>query len=243
MNKINLPKINYHVDKKSYLPAIIALIISIVPWYFSSHFSSDLFSKHLTIQILFFLATFMVNFITMDRLTNRTNLRLIMPLAVIPLLIFAVLLLSKERYISFIGLLSFTPFISTFLPYSGKNGVGLISFSVSSAILIPLAYFYIRNNFVSEIFLKICVLLALTFISVLFSIFISDIAKFNLLALGLILLTLIFSFFILKSWSALIYPIVSLIGWIIPRLKLPRNLNLLILIVLTCVLMIFTTSN
>lgn len=243
MNKINLPKINYHVDRKSYLPAIIALILSLVPWYFSSHFSSDLFSKHFTIQILFFLANFMINFLTMDRLTNKTNIRLMAPLALIPFLIFAILLLSNDRYISLIGILTFVPYISTFLPFNGKNGVGLISFSISLGTLVPITYFYIRNDFVSSVFLKICLLLTLTFISILFSIFINHPNKFIILGIVLNILVLILSAFILKSWNSLVFPILGLIGWLIPRFKLPSNLNLFILTILTCVLMIFTASN
>jgi hypothetical protein len=243
MKNLNLPKINYHLDRKTYLPAIMALLLSVVPWYFSSHFSTAAFSKNISIQILFFLATFMVNFLTLDRLTNKTHLRLMAPLAIIPLLIFIILLLSKQRYISMLGLLTIVPFITTFLPFDQKNGIGLISFALSLGTLNPMAFFYIRNGFAINIILKLGLLLSLTYIVILFSAFVTENRNFRIFTLGLVVVIAIASLILLKSWSALIYPIFALVGWVVAKIKLPRNITVLILITLACVLMLFTISN
>ncbi|MCS8564332.1 hypothetical protein PS421_08435 [Pediococcus pentosaceus] len=243
MNKINLPKFNYPIEKKSYLPAINALLLSVVPWYLSSHFSSEIFSKHLSIQILFFLATFMVNFLTIDRLTNKTNLRLMAPLAIIPILTFIILLFSENTYVALLGLLSFVPFLTTFLPLEQKNGVGLLTFSLSVGTLAPLAFFYIRNGFVTSILLKMGLLLSLMIIVILFAIFIKTSFKFAIFALALTLIITIFAFILLKSWTALIYPILAVFSWFVPKLHLPRNFTLLVLIALIGLASFFITIN
>lgn len=243
MDKIKIPKINYHVDRKSYLPAILAVILTSTVWYFSSHFSSEPFKHNLTVQIIFFLASFMANFITFDQLTNKTNLRLIAPLAVIPVAFFIILLVSKERYVSLLGLLTLVPFVSVFLPFQGKNGVGLISFAFSISVLSPIAFFYIRNAFVSSMFLKTCLLLCLVFLMILFSVFVAHPEQFIYLEIGLLVVITIFGFVLFKQWSAVLYPMIGILGWYLPRVKLPRNFILLVLIILICVTFLFTAGH
>ncbi len=78
---------------------------------------------------------------------------------------------------------------------------------------------------------------------ILFSVFVAHPERFVYLEIGLLVVITIFGFVLFKQWSALIYPIIGLLGWYLPRAKLPRNFILLVLVILICATLFFTAGH
>jgi uncharacterized membrane protein len=67
--------------------------------------------------------------------------------------------------------------------------------------------------------------------------------QFIYLEIGLLVVITIFGFVLFKQWSAVLYPMIGILGWYLPRVKLPRNFILLVLIILICVTFLFTAGH
>jgi uncharacterized membrane protein len=78
---------------------------------------------------------------------------------------------------------------------------------------------------------------------ILFSVFVTHPEQFIYLEIGLLVVITIFSLVLFKQWSAVLYPMIGTLGWYLPRVKLPRNFILLVLIILICVTFLFTAGH
>lgn len=240
MNKLNLPDLKNKIDQKTILPAALSVVFSSISWYFSYHFASLRLGSTVPTQILLFLFTLMMVFVTFDRLTNKSSLRVLLPLIGITLAIVVVLLLSKELVMAELCLLTLVTLLTTFMNFKDVNAVGLAMFSTSIGVILPVAFFYLSNRFVSGYFLQVCIGLALVLSVAFFDIFITNVKPYHWVLAGLSVITAVFLLFTFHAWAVLVTFVMFIINWFIAQMDLKIGNKLLVstIIILAFIILI-----
>ncbi|AEV95451.1 hypothetical protein [Pediococcus claussenii] len=223
---------NATVNQKTILPAIVSFLLSGSIWLFSSHFSTTHFGESFPIQLLLFLGIAMIIFITLDRFTNRTPPRLLLPIFIIPVAIIAIIYLSNQKSIAGLLALTLIPLFTSFLPFYKIDGIGLLIYAISLGTIFPFSYFFVQNKFVSGYLISLCIILSLSLISVNFPIFFEVSSTYRIFNIILNVLTIITALIVLKNWAVIPLMIISIASFFINQLDNIRY-KLTIITVLT----------
>lgn len=151
----------YKLKQSDIVTVIISIFLTTTGWFFSNYYSIDKFGKNILIQLLFYIAINIIIFNTLDKLINP-NYKINTIMIFILILDLLLLFIAHQIFIITVLLLSLIPISTTFIKsIQYHNGIGLISYSTTIGFLIPISFYFLQNNIISNFFIKFCVTLSL----------------------------------------------------------------------------------
>ena len=238
INKINRQKLNFNF----YTPIIATIAITLANSWLVNQYSSEILTRNIFWQIIFVSLTGLTSYLNFDNFINsnknKSKIILIIPIV----LLFVIMLFHSPISLAILGLLTLIPFLTNMFSFSTNNGIGLISLAASIGFIQPVVLYYLRNNFLTFTFVKVCLLTLICMTLLLFSFYFSKSENYKISLISILILEFIFSLILFPKTSTILIFLLCLISLILVFLRLKKKYHFYINVLFYIVIILIINS-